>query len=67
LVGVFLGILELVRHHSVVTEQVEGAGEIWVLPGPQFDPNLSLSTVDTYEQQAIAEKLQAANIPTKPR
>lgn len=67
LVGVFLGILELVRHHSVVTEQADGAGEIWVLPGPQFDPNLSLSAVDTYQQQAIAEKLQEANIPTKPR
>ena len=36
MIGVFLAILELVRHHSITTEQDEGHGEIWVSPGTQF-------------------------------
>jgi segregation and condensation protein A len=36
MVGMFLAILELVRHHSVRTEQGELHGEIWVLPGEAF-------------------------------
>lgn len=32
IVGVFLAILELVRHHGFRAEQVEGEGEIWVTP-----------------------------------
>jgi segregation and condensation protein A len=34
LVGIFLALLELVRHHGVRTEQQEAFGEIWILPGP---------------------------------
>jgi segregation and condensation protein A len=39
LLGVFLAILELVRHHSVRAEQPEAHGEIWLTPGRQFQPD----------------------------
>lgn len=38
LVGVFLAILELVRHHGVLAEQHQEHGEIWVVPGASFSP-----------------------------
>jgi segregation and condensation protein A len=52
MIGVFLSILELVRHHSVRTEQEDGHGEIWVLPGEVFNASLDLSNVDTYGEKA---------------
>ncbi len=56
LIGVFLAILELVRHHSVRTDQVEGHGEIWILPGDRFDPSLNLANVDEYVARDLAEE-----------
>lgn len=50
MVGVFLAILELVRHHSVRTEQGELHGEILVLPGENFNGDLDVSQVDDYDQ-----------------
>src|SRR5690606_7667060 len=38
MIGVFLAILELVRHHSVRTVQNDLHGEIWILPGEAFSP-----------------------------
>lgn len=32
LIGIFLAVLELVRHHNAIAEQNELFGEIWVLP-----------------------------------
>lgn len=52
MIGVFLSILELVRHHSVRTEQEDGHGEIWILPGEVFSESLDLSNVDTYGERA---------------
>ena len=37
MVGIFLAILELVRHHSVRTEQIGEHGDIQLLPGESFD------------------------------
>ena len=48
MIGVFLAILELVRHHSVRTLQEDLHGEIWILPGDQFSDALDVSNVDTY-------------------
>ncbi len=42
-IGLFLAVLELVRHHRVEAEQEEGSVEIWVRPGPQFAETLDLS------------------------
>jgi segregation and condensation protein A len=63
LIGVFLAILELVRHHSVRTDQPEEHGEIWILPGEQFDPQLDLTDVDEYAHRAAHE----AERPAQPR
>jgi segregation and condensation protein A len=37
IVGVFLAVLELARHHGVRTEQPDLYGEIWMIPGEGFD------------------------------
>jgi segregation and condensation protein A len=42
IVGVFLAILELARHHGVRTEQNDLHGEIWIVPGEEFDPNAAI-------------------------
>lgn len=39
IVGVFLAVLELVRHYGVRAEQEELHGEIWIVASPQFDPS----------------------------
>src|SRR5262245_8061357 len=43
IVGVFLAVLELVRHHSVVAEQNDMHGEIWIVPGEEFDPEREIA------------------------
>lgn len=48
LIGVFLAMLELVRHHSVSTEQSSVHGEIWISRGEQFGQPLDHSAVDSY-------------------
>ena len=48
IVGVFLAVLELVRHHSVVAEQDGLAGEIWIVPGDDFDPAKEIAAADQY-------------------
>ena len=63
LIGVFLAILELVRHHSVRTDQPAEHGEIWILPGEQFDPQLNLTDVDEYAHRAASEP----DHPAQPR
>lgn len=53
MIGVFLAILELARHHNVITEQSNTHGEIWILPGAEFQESLSLANVDEYSQRSI--------------
>lgn len=48
LIGMFLAILELVRHHRVHTEQPDPHGEIMVIPGEGFDGELEINEVDNY-------------------
>ena len=48
MIGVFLAVLELVRHHSVRTEQPDLHGEIWILPGDNFDKTLDWNAIDDY-------------------
>ncbi len=43
IIGIFLAVLELVRHHSVEAEQDDSLGEIWVKPGPNFSFTLELA------------------------
>ena len=49
LVGVFLALLELVRHHGIRSEQNALFGEIWILPGEEVPQALDLSAVDDYK------------------
>jgi segregation and condensation protein A len=51
-VGLFLAVLELVRHHGVRTEQNDLFGEIWILPGPEGLRPLDLSLADNYEHSS---------------
>lgn len=48
MIGVFLAILELVRHHHVHADQSDIHGEIWVTPGETFNDSISLEEVDNY-------------------
>jgi segregation and condensation protein A len=48
MIGVFLAILELVRHHRIFAEQEGVHGEIRITPGADFDGSLDLSNVETY-------------------
>ncbi len=48
MIGVFLAVLELVRHHCVRAEQDELHSEIFLLPGPDFSTELEVDTIDPY-------------------
>jgi segregation and condensation protein A len=49
LIGIFLAVLELVRHHHVRVQQNELFGEIWLLPNAECSQPLDLSSIDNYE------------------
>jgi segregation and condensation protein A len=51
IVGVFLAVLELARHHGVRTEQNDLHGEIWIVPGDGFDPTREIDAADEYLKQ----------------
>jgi segregation and condensation protein A len=52
MIGVFLAILELVRHHCVQAEQGDSHGEIWVSPSENFAESLDLGDVDNYDENS---------------
>jgi segregation and condensation protein A len=54
IVGVFLAVLELVRHHSVRAEQRDLHGEIWIVPGDGFNPTQEIAGGDDYENRPTA-------------
>ena len=49
LIGIFLAVLELVRHHRVRVEQNDVFGEIWVLPEANCAAPLDAGDVDEYQ------------------
>lgn len=55
LIGMFLAVLELVRHHKVRADQSQLFGEIWVLPGPDAKTEVDVTKVDTYEHGAAKD------------
>ena len=63
MIGVFLAVLELARHHSVRTQQDELHGEIWLVPDKDFSPDADFSTADSYGSRSITED----DLPSKPR
>ena len=52
LVGIFLAVLELARHHHVRVEQNDLFSEIWVFPNLESTEPLDLSNVDNYDHAA---------------
>ena len=66
--GMFLAMLELVRHHRVQAEQNELFGEIWLLPGTETAA-LDLSQVDNYEHsrrlRGQTSRIMINNLPVK--
>jgi segregation and condensation protein A len=63
IVGVFLAVLELARHHNVRAEQNDADGEIWIVPVEGFDPAKQIVTADDYENR----KPVLEDLPVKPR
>ena len=49
MIGIFLAVLELIRHHSLQCEQEKLFGEMWLLPNQKTDGDLDLKSIDTYE------------------
>jgi segregation and condensation protein A len=48
IVGVFLAVLELIRHHAVVAVQEDVHGDIRLLRGETFSEGVDLTKIDTY-------------------
>ena len=55
IIGVFLAILELVRHRVVRAEQNQLHGEIWIIPRSEPSASLDLSNVDNYDHSPAVE------------
>ena len=51
MIGVFLAILELVRHHKVSTDQTEMHGEIWIIPGENLSDPTDVNSIDEFDNQ----------------
>ncbi|MEE8453108.1 MAG: segregation/condensation protein A [Thermoguttaceae bacterium] len=49
LVGIFLAVLELTRHHRIRVEQNDLFSEIWIFPNLESTEPLDLSNVDNYD------------------
>ena len=49
LIGIFLAVLELVRHDQALVEQNQLFGEIWLLSLPDSPQPLDLAEVDSYD------------------
>lgn len=48
MVSIFLAVLELARHHGVVTQQDDLYGDLVVAPGDSFKEELDVSNIDDY-------------------
>lgn len=49
MIGLFLAVLELVRHHNVEAEQDDNSAEIWLRPGAEFQAALNVAgDIDDY-------------------
>ncbi len=53
LVGIFLAVLELTRHHHVIAEQSELHGEIVLVASQNFQDSLNVSNIDEYNPHGI--------------
>ena len=63
LIGIFLAMLELTRHHGVRAEQDQQSGEIRIIKNANFNDQLQVHEVDNYD----ASKSGAVNLPVSGR
>jgi len=56
IVGVFLAVLELVRHYGVRAEQEELHGEIWIVASSQFDPSQAIAGTESDERGSTVDE-----------
>ena len=54
MVGVFLAVLELARHHNVHTRQGALHSEIMIVPADGFNPSAEFTDVDDYNHGSTA-------------
>ena len=55
MVGVFLAVLELARHHNVVTQQDDLYSELTIIPAAEFSDTLEVSGIDDYNPHLTSE------------
>jgi segregation and condensation protein A len=55
MIGIFLAVLELTRHHNVVAEQNDLHSEIVLVSGEGFSETLNLSNIDNYNPHETSE------------
>jgi segregation and condensation protein A len=48
MVSIFLAVLELARHHGVITQQDDLYGDLVIVPGDEFNEELDVSNIDDY-------------------
>ncbi|WP_153555382.1 segregation and condensation protein A [Roseimaritima sediminicola] len=63
LIGLFLAMLELTRHHGCAAEDDADSGDIVLVRGENFSPSLNVSEVDNYDSATMA----ASNLPVQGR
>ena len=63
MIGVFLAVLELVRHHKVLADQPDEHGEIEIKPAAGFSETIELPDQDSYQQNVIDD----STLPSRPR
>ncbi|QDS92709.1 Segregation and condensation protein A [Roseimaritima multifibrata] len=63
LIGWFLAMLELTRHHGCAAEEEAGTGDIVLVRGTNFSSNLNVNEVDNYDASAIKD----SNMPVAGR
>lgn len=63
LIGLFLAMLELTRHHGCVATEDEQTGDIVLVRGTAWQADLNVSEVDNYDAAAM----QASNLPVQGR
>ena len=51
MIGIFLAVLELIRHHNLECEQQDLFGEMWLLPSETLGDHLDLTAVDSYDHE----------------
>jgi len=49
MIGIFLAVLELIRHHNLECEQTDLFGEMWLRPANDNREQLDLTSVDSYD------------------